>query len=206
VRAAFDLVAVGASLGGLAALQSVLEGLPDDFRVPLAIVQHRGADNGSRLVDLLARHTRLAVREPDDKEPIEPATVYVAPSGYHLLVERPGALALSVDEPVVFARPSIDVLFETAAAAYGRRLAAVLLTASSEDGAAGLAAVAKAGGATIVEDPETAASPVAVRAALALTRVQHVRHLAEIGPLLGGLARGAGAGETTVRGAVSAER
>lgn len=190
----FDLVAVGASLGGLAALRALLSGLPADFDVPIAIVQHRRADEGSRLVELLARATPLAVREPDDKEPIERGTVYVAPAGYHLLVEAPGSLALSVDEPVAFARPSIDVLFESAAQVYGRRLAAVLLTASSQDGAAGIAAVAAAGGVTVVEDPTTAASPVAGLAALALTRVQHVRPLAELGPLLGGIARGDRAG------------
>lgn len=189
--AAFDLVVVGASLGGLAALQTLLSGLPDGFAVPIAIAQHRRPDNGSRLVELLAKKTPLRVREPDDKEAMEPGTVYVAPADYHLLVERPGAFALTVDEPVVFARPSIDVLFESAAEAYGRRLAAVLLTASSDDGAAGMAAVAAGGGATVVEDPASAASPVAVLAALARTRVQHVLPVAEIGPLLGGLAGGA---------------
>ena len=202
---AFDLVVIGASLGGLAAVQAVLDGLPEDWRVPIALVQHRGADNDSRLAHLLGRHTTMAVEEPDDKAAIEPATLYVAPSGYHMLVERPGSLALSVDEPVGFARPSIDVLFESAATAYGRRLAAVLLTASSEDGAAGMAAVAAAGGVTIVEDPATAASPVAVLAALARTRVQHVRAVEEIGPLLGGLASGGGS-EHEARGKAPARR
>lgn len=192
--APFDLVVVGASLGGLAALQALLAGLPAGFDLPIAIVQHRRPDEDSRLVDLLARVTPLDVREPDDKEPIERGTVYLAPAGYHLLVEAPGAFALSVDEPVAFARPSIDVLFETAAEVYGRRLAAVLLTASSHDGAAGIAAVAAAGGTTLVEDPETAASPVAVLAALARTRVQHVRPVGELGALLGGIAGGGHAG------------
>jgi two-component system chemotaxis response regulator CheB len=189
---AFDLVVVGASLGGLAALRALLSGLPARWDVPIALVQHRGADEGSRLVELLAYATPLAVREPDDKQAIERGTVYVAPAGYHLLVEAPGAFALSVDEPVAFSRPSIDVLFESAAEVYGRRLAAVLLTASSHDGAAGIAAVAAAGGVTMVEDPATAASPVAVLAALARTRVQHVRPVGELGALLGGIAGGAG--------------
>lgn len=188
---AFDLVVVGASLGGLAALQTLLSGLPEGFAVPIAVAQHRRPDEGSRLAELLAKKTPLRVREPDDKEEIERGTVYVAPADYHLLVERAGAFALSVDGPVAFARPSIDVLFESAAEAYGRRLAAVLLTASSEDGAAGMAAVAARGGVTVVEDPASAASPVAGLAALARTRVQHVLPITEIGPLLGGLAGGA---------------
>lgn len=188
---AFDLVVIGASLGGLAALQTLLSGLPEGFSVPIAVAQHRRPDNDSRLPALLAKKTPLRVKEPDDKEAIERGTVYLAPADYHLLVERAGAFALSVDGPVSFARPSIDVLFESAAAAYGRRLAAVLLTASSDDGAAGMAAVAEAGGVTVVEDPASAASPVAVLAALARTRVQHVLPIVEIGPLLGGLAGGA---------------
>jgi two-component system chemotaxis response regulator CheB len=188
---AFDLVVVGASLGGLAALQTLLAGLREGFSVPIAIAQHRRPDGESRLAELLARHTPLRVKEPDDKEAIERGTVYVAPADYHLLVERAGAFALSVDGPVSFARPSIDVLFESAAEAYGRRLAAVLLTASSDDGAAGMAAVAEGGGVTVIEDPASAASPVAGLAALARTRVQHVLPIGEIGPLLSGLAGGA---------------
>lgn len=194
---AFDLVVVGASLGGLAALQTLLSGLPEGFTVPIAIAQHRRPDGDSRLAELLAKKTPLRVREPDDKDAIERGIVYLAPADYHLLVERPGAFALSVDEPVVFARPSIDVLFESAAEAYGRRVAAVLLTASSEDGAAGMAAVAEGGGVTVIEDPASAASPVAGLAALARTRVQHVLPIGEIGPLLGGLAGGARPGGGT---------
>ncbi|HEX2163919.1 MAG TPA: chemotaxis protein CheB [Thermoanaerobaculia bacterium] len=190
---ALDLVVVGASLGGLAALQALLAGLPDGFAVPIAVAQHRRPDAESRLTALLGRKTSLAVREPDDKEPIEPGTVYVAPADYHLLVEGEGTFALSVDGPVTFARPSIDVLFESAAEAYGQRLAAVLLTASSDDGAAGIAAVAAHGGVTVVEDPETAASPVAGRAAMARTAVAHVLPVGEIGALLGELAKPAAA-------------
>lgn len=185
-----DLVAVGSSLGGLAALQALLGGLPPDFDVPIVIAQHRGPDTDSRLADLLARRTPLTVREPDDKEPIERGTVYLAPSGYHLLVESEHALALSVDERVSHARPSIDVLFESAAEAMGGRLVAVLLTASSEDGAAGIVAVAERGGVTVVEDPSSALSPVAGLAALARTAVDHVCPLPRIGPLLGDLVAG----------------
>lgn len=178
-----ELVVIGASLGGLAALEEVLGNLPPSFAAPVAIVQHRRAELESRLVQLLAARTPLPVRDAEDKEPLRPGIVYLAPADYHLLVE-PGQLALSVDAAVSFSRPSIDVLFESAAHAYGSALVGVLLTASSEDGADGIAAIAAKGGVTVVQDPETAASGVAPRAALARARVTHVLHLEEIAPRL----------------------
>lgn len=186
-----ELVVMGASLGGLAALDAILGNLPASFAAPMAIVQHRRADADSRLERLLAVRTSLAVREAEDKDPLCPGTVYLAPADYHLLVER-GHLALSVDGPVSFSRPSIDVLFESAADAYGPALVGVLLTASSEDGAAGIAAVAAHGGVTVVQDPATAVSPVAPLAALARTPVEHVLSVEEIAPLLVRLTETAG--------------
>jgi two-component system chemotaxis response regulator CheB len=187
----FELIAVGASLGGINALRELLGGLPAAFTLPVVMVQHRGAENGfdgeSRLPQLLGAGSPLAVREPFDREPIAPGFAYLAPAGYHLLVER-GTLALSLEAPVAFARPSIDVLFESAAEAYGRGLVAVLLTCSSEDGAGGISAVARRGGLTIVEDPASARSPVAGRSALALTRVHHVLPLARIAEVLARMA------------------
>jgi two-component system, chemotaxis family, protein-glutamate methylesterase/glutaminase len=178
-----ELVVLGASLGGLAALEVIFGILPVGFAAPLVVVQHRRADADSRLEDLLAVRTALAVREPEDREPLRAGTIYVAPADYHLLVER-GHLALSVDGPVSFARPSIDVLFESAAETYAPALIGILLTASSEDGARGIAAIASRGGVTVVQDPATAASPVAVLAALKRARVDHVLPLEEIAPLL----------------------
>jgi two-component system chemotaxis response regulator CheB len=187
----FRLIAVGASLGGTNALRTLLAGLPAGFGLPLAIVQHRGADGGvegvSPLPHLLTMGASLAMREPCDHEPIAPGVAYLAPAGYHLLVER-GHFTLSLEGPVAFARPSIDALFESAAEAYGRALVAVLLTCSSEDGASGIQAVARRGGLTIVEDPASAHSPVAGRSALALTRVHHVLPLARIAQVLAGMA------------------
>lgn len=188
----YDLVAVGASLGGVNALRVLLAGLPAGFPAPLAIVQHRGADGGgldgdSALPALLAETSKLPVVEPTDREPLARGVAYLAPAGYHMLVER-GFLTLSVEGPVSFARPSIDVLFETAAEAYGRRLVAVLLTCSSDDGAAGMAAVARRGGLTMVEDPVSARSPVAGRSALALTAVHHVLPLERIAGVLAAMA------------------
>jgi two-component system, chemotaxis family, protein-glutamate methylesterase/glutaminase len=188
----YDLVAVGASLGGVQALRLLLSALPAGFPAAVAIVQHRRADHDSTLVNLLGAVAALPVREPCDHDPVVAGNVYLAPAGYHLLVEREGgrfALALSVEAPVSWARPSIDVLFQTAAEAYGRRLAAVLLTGSSEDGAAGIEAVARRGGLTIVEDPSSAHSPVSPAAALARTTVHHVLPLPDIAGVLRAMMR-----------------
>ncbi|HET9767442.1 MAG TPA: chemotaxis protein CheB [Thermoanaerobaculia bacterium] len=189
-RAAYDLVVIGASLGGVAALRHLLAELPAGFPAALAIVQHRRPDAESPLVNLLGAVSALPVREPRDRERIEPGVVYLGPAGYHLLVE-PGWLALSVEGPVSWARPSIDVLFESAADAYRRRLVAVLLTGSSEDGAAGVEAVARRGGLTVVEDPGSAHSPVSPAAAIARTTVRHVLPIAGIAALLRGMVEAA---------------
>ncbi len=114
----YEIVVVGTSLGGLKALQALLAGLPKDFPLPVVIVQHRGKDSGDPLVALLQSATPLLVREAEDKQPMAPGVVYLAPADYHLLVEA-GGFMLSTDAPVVFARPSVDVLFESAADAYG---------------------------------------------------------------------------------------
>jgi two-component system chemotaxis response regulator CheB len=169
----YEVIVVGASLGGLAALKALLGGLPADFPLPLAIVQHVGQDAGSELAALLQRQSRMTVREAEDKMPLDPATVYIAPSGYHLLVEH-GSLALSVDEPVRFARPSIDVLFESAADAYGERVIGIALTSSSDDGARGLAVIRARGGMAIVQDPASAESRVLPDAALRLAGADRV--------------------------------
>ena len=177
----YDLVVIGASLGGLEALQEVLGHLPEDFPAAVAICQHRRPDYGSRLGKLLGDCCKLPVREPDDKAYIEPGIVYLAPPDYHLLIER-GWLALSIDAPVLFARPSIDVLFESAAEAYGPACVGVLLTGASADGAAGMVAIKRAGGATLVQDPKNAISPLAPRAALAAMKPDYVLPLSAIGP------------------------
>ena len=182
----FDLVVIGCSLGGLQALRHLLAELPLGFGAAVGVVQHRRPDAVSPLAGLLGSVSALPLVEVRDRERIAAGTIYLGPAGYHLLVER-GMMALSLEGPVTWARPSIDVLFETAAEAYGRRLVAVLLTGSSEDGARGVAAVARRGGLTIVEDPATAHSPVSPQAALERTAVHHVLPLVEIGPLLRGM-------------------
>ena len=184
-------VAVGTSLGGLHALTALLAALPERFPVPMAVVQHRSvAPDGGGLAQLLQEHSKLAVVEAEDKMPIEPGHVYLAPADYHLLVEEPGAFALSTDAPVRSARPAIDVLFQTAAEAYGPALLGVLLTGASADGAEGLAAVKARGGRAIVEDPATAECRTMPAAALAATAVDYVLPLPKIGEYLVTLVEG----------------
>lgn len=180
-----SIVAVGASVGGLAACRSVLSGLPKAFPAAVLIAQHREAGAGSLLADLLGHETQLTVVEPDDKSPIHPGHVYVAPGNYHMLVERGGRnIALSTDAPVLFARPSIDVLFHSVAASVGPRSIAVVLTGASEDGAQGALAIKRAGGRLVVQTPETAESAVAPKATLALVRPDAVLDVETIPVLL----------------------
>jgi len=178
-----ELVAIGASWGGLSAIERVLESLPAGFAAAVVIVLHRQRGNDSRLADLLAAHCALDVAEAEDKQALDPGLVLLAPPDYHLLVE-PGAVALSVDERVHFSRPSIDVLLHSAADAYGDRSAAVVLTGANADGAAGLARIVARGPTAIVQDPATAERREMPAAALAAAPAAHVVALDEIGRLL----------------------
>ena len=178
-----DLVAIGVSWGGLAALKRVLEPLPRGFPAAVVIAQHRQAGADGRIAELLAAHCALEVAEADDKQALLAGVVLLAPPDYHLLVE-PGAVALSVDEPVHFSRPSIDVLLHSAADAYGDRAAGVVLTGANADGAMGLARIAARGGTAIVQDPETAERREMPEAATAATPGARVMVLDDIGRLL----------------------
>lgn len=180
---AFELVVIGGSWGGMRAVGSVLEALPADFETPVVVALHRPAGGEGLLEQVLARSAALEVVATIDKEPLAPGRVYVAPADYHLLVE-PGHLALSTDERVQFSRPSIDVLFESAAHAYGPGTIGILLTGVNEDGVAGLAAIAATGGFTIVQDPETAEQPAMPAAAVARGAARRVLGLERIGPFL----------------------
>ncbi|MEQ9319970.1 MAG: chemotaxis protein CheB [Polyangiaceae bacterium] len=160
-----ELVVMGASLGGLRALRSVLGVLPASFPIPIAVVQHRSDDGEGRLVALLQDCCSLEVADADDKAPLTPGRVYLAPPDYHLLIGD-GMVCVSLDEPVSHSRPSIDVLFETAAHAFRARTVAVVLTGSSRDGVEGARHVHEAGGTVIVQDPDDAASDVLPRAVL----------------------------------------
>jgi len=149
-------IVVGASAGAVEALSVILPTLPRDFPSPLLVVVHVPPDGRSILADLFRQKCRMEVREAEDKESIQAGTIYFAPSDYHLLVELDGRLSLSSDEPVSYSRPSIDVLFETAADAYGPGLIGVVLTGANEDGAKGLRAIREAGGIALVQHPELA--------------------------------------------------
>lgn len=177
------LVAIGCSLGGYNALSVILRALPADFPLPIAIVQHRGIESSGQLATALQGLTELPVREVDDKEPIVPGCVYVGPPDYHLLVEV-GNFALSTDAKILAARPSIDILFESAADAYLDRVVAVLLTGASRDGAQGAERVKRKGGIVVVQDPETAEARAMPEAALALLTPDRVLGLEEIGSFL----------------------
>jgi two-component system, chemotaxis family, protein-glutamate methylesterase/glutaminase len=159
-------IAMGCSAGGLAALQHVLPRLDKRLTVPIVVCCHTGSADVSLLVELLARVSALPVVEAAERAPADPGMVHVAPSGYHLLVEPNAHFSLSVDARVTYARPSIDVLFETAAGAWQDGLVAVLMTGANSDGANGLKAVRHAGGYAVVEDPATAASDAMPRAGL----------------------------------------
>ncbi len=180
-------VVIGASAGGVQALLALLPSLPADFNLPILVVLHVPADRSNVLAPLFASKCALAVKEAEDKEPVEPGVIYFAPSDYHLLVEADGSLALSSDEPVNYSRPSIDVLFESAADAYGPGLVGLVLTGANEDGAAGLKAVAAAGGLTFVEDPASAHARTMPEAALRACPVAQVMSLARILEVLKGL-------------------
>jgi two-component system chemotaxis response regulator CheB len=173
------VVAMGASRGGVSALGRVLRGLPATLPASVVVVQHRHADADGGLVALLQRASALPVSEPDDHDPLRPGRVYVAPAGYHLLVEGEH-VALSIDEPVCFARPSIDVLFESVADACGERALAVMLTSSNADGAAGAAILRGLGGCVIVQDPEEAEAPEGPRAVIELAGADEVVSLESV--------------------------
>jgi two-component system, chemotaxis family, protein-glutamate methylesterase/glutaminase len=183
-----ELIVVGCSWGGLAALGRLLEHLPESVDLPVVIAQHRAPESLRGGVETaLRRRVARPVVEVGDKDPIERGHVYLAPPDYHLLVE-PGSFALSVDERVQYARPSIDVMFESAADAYGTRVIGIVLTGANEDGAAGLARIAERGGVAIVQDPEAAEAREMPEAALAAA-LATVLPLEEIGPFLGELTR-----------------
>jgi len=186
---AFELVVVGTSLGGLEALHVLLTALPKNFPASMAVVQHRHKSAENTLSFFLQQHSALPLKEPEDKEVIVPGYVYLAPADYHLLVE-PGSFALSTEAPVEYARPSIDVLFESAADAYTKRVIGVILTGSNQDGAQGLAKIKARGGFAVVQEPATAFSRSMPEAAIAATRVDWILPLSEIGPFVVNLVNG----------------
>jgi two-component system chemotaxis response regulator CheB len=181
---AIEAVVIGASAGGFEALLSILKDLPAGYSMPLVVVLHLPDTHESRLAELFGYRLSLQVREARDKESLAPGTLYFAPSGYHLSIETDHSFSLSCEDRVSFARPSIDVLFQSAADAYGKSLAGILLTGANYDGAAGLAGMQVAGALTIVQDPASAEIATMPEAALRRMTPDLILPLAEIRSLL----------------------
>ncbi len=179
-----EAVVIGASAGALEALSAILPGLPASFPLPIMVVVHIPPDRPSALADLFAAKCRMFVKEAEDKEPLLAGTIYFAPPDYHLLVEVDKTVALSSDEQVFFSRPSIDVLFETAADAYQERLIGIVLSGANSDGANGLKAVMGAGGVGLVQNPDTAFAAAMPEAAEKMNPGADAMTLAEIAEYL----------------------
>ncbi|MBF0537910.1 MAG: chemotaxis protein CheB [Nitrospirae bacterium] len=176
----YEAVVIGASAGGTSAFREILPSLPEDFPLPVVIVQHLHPSSRDDMPALYKDSCRLRVKQADEKEAIASGCIYFAPPNYHLLIEDDRTFSLSVDAPVNFSRPSIDVLFESAADVYGAALIGVVLTGSNNDGSCGLSKIKAAGGLTIVQDPNTAECPSMPAAAIATTKVDHIVALKDI--------------------------
>jgi len=179
-----EAVMIGASAGGFEALLAILQGLPPTYPMPLVAVLHLPDHHESRLAELFGYRLELQAREARDKEPLAPGVLYFAPPGYHLSIENDYSFSLSGEDRVSYARPSIDVLFASAADAYGPSVAGVLLTGANFDGAAGLAGMRVAGGLTVVQDPASAEVRTMPEAALRRMTPDLILPLAEINSLL----------------------
>ena len=176
----YEAVVIGTSAGGLHALTKILEALPGDFPLPIIVVQHRAKDSTSSLEELLNQKCEIEIRQADEKEKIQKSTVYFAPPDYHLLVERNHTFSLSFEPPVNYSRPSIDVLFDSAARVYKDKLAGIILTGASIDGANGIKTIKQNGGTTIAQDPATAQYPFMPKAAIETGSIEFMLSLEEI--------------------------
>lgn len=185
----YDLVVVGTSWGGLAALRTLVGGLPDTFQMAMALVQHRHKESDHLMRTLLQEHSTLQVFEVEDKMPLQAGRIYVAPPDYHTLVE-PGHFSLSTEAPVRYSRPSIDVTFLSAADSYGHRTVGIVLTGANADGSEGLRRISDRGGMAIIQDPATAESTLMPTAAVKAVPRARVMSLVEITRFLASLPAG----------------
>lgn len=183
---AYEIVVVGTSWGGLLALRELVDGLPQRLGLPVVVVQHRHKESDHLLAALLQDHTSLSVCEVEDKAPVSPGSVYIAPADYHLLFDG-NAFALSTEGPVRFSRPSIDVTFESAADVFAERAVGVVLTGANADGALGLKRIFDRGGLALVQAPGTAESPIMPTAALRSVPQARALSIREIASTLGSL-------------------
>jgi two-component system, chemotaxis family, protein-glutamate methylesterase/glutaminase len=183
-RLQYEAVVIGASAGGMEALRAIIVPLPSTFTLPIIVVLHMHPHSDNFLTRYMNDRSALTVKQADEKENVVSGMVYFAPANYHLLIEQDRSFSLSTEPRVNFARPSVDVLFETAAEAYGSSLIGVILTGANNDGSRGLKKIKESGGLTIVQDPETAEIGSMPRAAIAATDVDYVLSLTDIRELL----------------------
>jgi len=176
----YEAIVIGVSSGGMTALKFIFSTLPAGFSIPIIIVQHVSPRSDNEWIKLLNEKSNLTIKEADEKEKIKPGNVYIAPSNYHLLVEKDKTFSLTIDERVNYARPSIDVLFETAAEAYKNKLIGVILTGSNNDGAIGIKRIKECGGLVIIQDPETAESSYMPASAIATIEPDYILSLEKI--------------------------
>jgi two-component system, chemotaxis family, protein-glutamate methylesterase/glutaminase len=181
---AYDAVVIGASAGGLYAMIRILQPLPVDYPLPVIVVQHRSKDERNLLEEVLQQKCTVRIKQADEKELIQAGTVYFAPPDYHLLIENNSTFSLSFDPPVNYSRPSIDVLFETAANVFKENLLGIILTGANADGAKGIKKISLLGGTTIAQRPETADYPEMPRAAIKTGHVQYILEPDAIGNFL----------------------
>ena len=180
----YEAIVIGVSSGGMNALKIICSALPIDFNIPVIIVQHLSAHSDSYWINLLNEKSHLNVKEADEKEKIEKGTIYIAPPNYHLLIEKDKTFSLTIDERVNFARPSIDVLFESAAEAYRNTLIGIVLTGSNSDGTKGIKRIKDCGGLAIIQDPKTADSEYMPKSAIAAIVPDYILQLEDIVALL----------------------
>jgi len=180
----YDAIVIGVSSGGMNAMNLMFPLLPKEFKIPIIIVQHINARSDSQWITLLNNKSNLYIKEADEKELIEQGIVYIAPPNYHLLIEKNKTFSLTVDERINFARPSIDVLFESAAEAYKNKLIGIILTGSNNDGSKGIKRIKEYGGLTIIQNPETAESSYMPASAISSITPDYILSLEEIMKLL----------------------
>jgi two-component system chemotaxis response regulator CheB len=180
----YKVIVIGVSTGGAKALKAILSDLPSEFALTVIIAMHRYKDTGDYLERSLDKECKMHVKQADEKEEIKAGVVYVAPPNYHLLIEDDGTFSMSVEGAVNYARPSVDVVFESAAEVYGQGLIGVILTGANKDGSLGLKKIKEASGLAIVQTPETSEAADMPRAAIAAVNPDYVLPLEKIGPLL----------------------
>src|SRR5674476_147191 len=173
----YEAIVIGTSSGGMNALKFLFSALPVDFNIPIIIVQHISPRSDNQWIKLLNNNSKLYLKEADEKEKIENGKIYIAPPNYHLLIEKDKTFSLTIDERLNFARPSIDVLFESAAEAYKNKLIGVVLTGSNNDGTKGIKRIQECGGLAIIQDPETAESAYMPRSAIAAIKPDYILSL-----------------------------